>query len=250
MAQFRVEVNESVDAQKWDALVSKANWGTVGQTTFWADRLVALWNCKPYFYTVFSTIDVPVLLLVGFDISSYLIRDQSGQFIERLKDHARRGLGRGNKFQWFGQPALLDHGSSDEAYRFLFSEVQRFCEANRIRALTPSELPKLANASVPESWAKKEWGTYIVDLRQDVDTLWNNLKKSARKAIRTARDDGITVRRMRSLEDLRAYYDFVCLGMVRRPTDFLIGRGYGACSVRPVSLRLSWLRKETNRSRG
>jgi lipid II:glycine glycyltransferase (peptidoglycan interpeptide bridge formation enzyme) len=75
--------------------------------------------------------------------------------------------------------------------------------------LAPSELPELANASIPENWVKKKWGTYIVDLRQDVDSLWNNLKKSARKAIRTAREDGITVRRMRSLDELRAYYDFV-----------------------------------------
>jgi lipid II:glycine glycyltransferase (peptidoglycan interpeptide bridge formation enzyme) len=45
-------------------------------------------------------------------------------------------------------------------------------------------------------------------LDQDEEALWRGLKNSARKAVRKAADDGVTVSRVGSLEELRDYYRF------------------------------------------
>jgi CelD/BcsL family acetyltransferase involved in cellulose biosynthesis len=45
-----------------------------------------------------------------------------------------------------------------------------------------------------------------LDLQPDLDSLWNNLESSARRAIRKAQSSGVTVRIAQSREDLRAFF--------------------------------------------
>ncbi|HEX6384235.1 MAG TPA: GNAT family N-acetyltransferase [Anaerolineae bacterium] len=48
---------------------------------------------------------------------------------------------------------------------------------------------------------------HCVDLRPDLDTIWNTLHSSARRAIRKARRDDITVSVAESKDDLRAFFE-------------------------------------------
>jgi len=209
MSQFRVETTSRVEAKEWNAWVSKASWGTIFQTSFWADRLCELWDCQPYFFTVYSkSVNVPVLALLGFDIRSDVVRDKHVQLIRRLENSARKIQGKYRRFQWFGQPALLNPETGAGAYKVLFSRLEDFCRTNKIPTIGPSEIPTLAAALLPSEWQRTEWATFIVDLQQSEQALWRNLKKTARKAIRSARENGLLVRQILSLEDLRAYYDF------------------------------------------
>jgi hypothetical protein len=209
--KWDVETLTSVDASVWNGWVSQAALGTLFQTTFWSNRLGELWDCHPYFFVVRRHgVDLPALVLLGFDVRSDLIASEGTPVIFRFAESVRKLLGMRRRFQWFGQPALIDQDARDGIYRFLLSEVENFCRSNRIPAIAPSELPDSAKASIPAHWNRKQWATFVVDLHQDDESLWRNLKKTARKAIRTAREDGIVVRQINSLAELRDYYDFVC----------------------------------------
>lgn len=96
----------------------------------------------------------------------------------------------------------------DEAHSFLLPEIDRFCRMNQIPAVAPSEIPISPGVSIPADWERGHWATFLVDLQQSEDALWRKLKKTARKAIRDAQKNGIVVRQISSLEDLRAYHDF------------------------------------------
>jgi hypothetical protein len=212
MPGLKVEIRRSIDAALWNTWISGAQWGTIFQTTFWADRLRELWDCQPYFFLVNSgNFDLPTLVLLGFNVRSDLIVSEDTPLSARVKEIPRKLLGMRRRFQWFGQPGLVSSGPNEDAYRLLLLEISRFCRANKIPAVAPSEMPIYLTGSMPADWEKKQWATYLVDLRQGEDALWKNLKKTARKAVRYAQEDGIVVRQIRSLEDLRAYYDFACV---------------------------------------
>ncbi len=210
-SRFTVEMLRSVKAEVWNAWISQASGGTIFQTTFWADRLCELWDCHPYFFVVrHRNADLPTLVLLGFDIHSDLIIGKHTTLTMRFVDKARKVLAMNRRFQWFGLPALINPQDGDEAYRVLLCEIEHFCRRDQICAIGPSEMPILVRASIPRHWENKQWATFIIDLRQSEDDLGKNLKKTARKAIHRAQEDGIVVRRISSLEDLRSYFDFAC----------------------------------------
>jgi len=209
--KWSVEILRSVSPSVWNSWVSKAEAGTLFQTTFWSDRLCELWDCRPFFFVVRRCgFDLPALVLLGFDIHSDLIVSDSTPVSLRLTESIRKLLGIRRRFQWFGQPALIHQDAGDDGYRLLLTEIEELCKSTRIPAIAPSELPDSAKASIPVHWESKQWATFVVDLQQDEESLWRNLKKTARKAIRDARESGIVVRQINSLEELRDYYQFVC----------------------------------------
>ncbi len=60
----------------------------------------------------------------------------------------------------------------------------------------------------PRSWRTRRWATLKLDLRPGPEALREGFKPAARKAIARAERDGITVRRIESLEELERYYRF------------------------------------------
>lgn len=207
--RFQVNVFTRESPAEWNGWVSEAEWGTLFQTTFWADRLCELLDCQPcYFVVRRHDSDHPSLLLLGFHVRAELTGSEGQTLMARVGQQIRKALGKHRHFQWFGQPALLDGEVSDEAYRELFVEIERFCRRSGISTVLPSPIADQAARSLPPGWEIKSWATYVVNLQQSEDDLWGNLKKSARKALRRAQKDDIVVHRVTSLEDLRVYYDF------------------------------------------
>ncbi len=195
------------------------------QTTFWADKVCGLLDCQPYFFVVRRdnrTIDQPALVLVGFDIRSDFI-NEGVPIIARLKDLAFKYLRSRRRFQWFDQPALIDQAVAGESYRALLSEIERFCRKRNIHTVSSSELPIVAKAFVPPNWGTREWATLVVDLREGESALWDKLKKTARKAIRVAQQDGISVRRLKSADEFPTYFDFIsqCAARIGKKVYFI-----------------------------
>lgn len=50
--------------------------------------------------------------------------------------------------------------------------------------------------------------TLLVDLRPDCDVLWQGLKRSARKAVKSAQRNGIEVRRLETIDELQRFHRF------------------------------------------
>lgn len=111
MSRLRVEILESIKPAIWNGWVSRANWGTIFQTTFWADRLCELWDCQPYFFVVKNgDVSLPTLVLLGFDIRSDRIVGEHISLSARVMDIARKLLGTRRRFMWFGQPCNFSRG--------------------------------------------------------------------------------------------------------------------------------------------
>lgn len=55
----------------------------------------------------------------------------------------------------------------------------------------------------------KPWATFLIDLTQPLETLWQNVDKSARKLVNRTREDGVIVREAQSTHDIRHYTDLL-----------------------------------------
>lgn len=190
---------------KWNEWVASSPNATLFQTTYWADRLVDLLGFEPKYLTLHERNNpVPVALLLYFRAAYnhlyYWKKPFGGIVLAILKRLVPVYL-------WHGGPLVLQ-GNPITIIPSLLSEVEKRAKIERIAYIQPSEVTTIGVCYTPDGWDKKVWATYRVDLQPDEETLWRNLKNSARKAVKRAQRDGVTVRRISSLEELRDYYYF------------------------------------------
>lgn len=85
--------------------------------------------------------------------------------------------------------------------------IDHFTAGNRL-ALGGGVWPLEFASMAPPGWCLRPWATLVVDTASDRDVIEARLKRSARKAIRKAERDGLSVRRIESLRQLQEYYRF------------------------------------------
>ncbi|MBI2445147.1 peptidoglycan bridge formation glycyltransferase FemA/FemB family protein [Candidatus Micrarchaeota archaeon] len=85
----------------------------------------------------------------------------------------------------------------------------------------------------------KPWATFLIDLTQPLETLWQNVDKAARKLVNRTREDGVVVREAESREDLNQYLNLLNEGRRKNRLlqyaakgndaffDFFVKKGYG-----------------------
>ena len=202
---YTLNISKKTKPLEWNKWVSESPDGSLFQTTYWADRLIELLGYEPRYLTLHNEHNPePVALLLyfrtGYKRLYYWQKPYDVIALLILKRIAPVYL-------WHGGPVVLS-GDPKTIILTLLSEVERLAKAERVVRIEPSELTILNGLFPLDNWSPKMWATYRVDLQLDKETLWRNLKNSARKAIRRAERDGVTVREISSLEELRDYYDF------------------------------------------
>lgn len=145
--------------------------------------------------------------MLAFAITSDVVRGERIGYQERFWRLTRQLVSRERAFRWFDQPVLYDANVGLDAYIALLDTMESFCKSSGL-AVSSSPLPASIMNSLPAGWLRSEWATIVVDLRKNEEDLWRDLKKTARKAVRRARDDGIRVRKIESLDELRSYSEF------------------------------------------
>ena len=55
----------------------------------------------------------------------------------------------------------------------------------------------------------KQWGTFLIDLNQNKDNIWNNFHKhSAKKNIERSQNRGVTIKEI-TFDDLKSYHELL-----------------------------------------
>ncbi len=188
----------------WEASIAA---GTCGLLTMyhglaWAERMRVLLGYQPLFFTV-SDGERPILRLLAF-----ICRPPS---IRGLANTARHVVpaalrGRIGSLLWYGEPVAVGEAREGH-YRDLAASLDREARYRWLRVAT-GNWPAALEATIPLGWSVRRWGTIQVDLSPAKEDLHAAMKGSARKAVRRAERDGIGVRRVASLEELRRYYAF------------------------------------------
>lgn len=101
--------------------------------------------------------------------------------------------------------------------RFLNSVVEYF-RRDRADVIIPPTNNALFR-TYPEGASRAPYGTYVIDLQQPNDVLWQNIAKTTRQNITKAQRDGVFIRE--SMECLNAAYDVIRETFQRSKSGFM-----------------------------
>ena len=170
-------------------------------TTPWAERLQVLLGYEPKFLVVHDSAG-PRAMAVAF-----VTFERRGVLFDVL---ATIGWPARKSLLWHGQPVIARNTPAEDESA-IFSLIGRMlnelCHSEKAM-ISAGQWPIAHAAAIPSRWSRRLWGTYRIDLGLDPDALFRSFKQSARKAIRRAQRDGILVRQVETLVELRDYYAF------------------------------------------
>ncbi|OGF99378.1 MAG: hypothetical protein A2Z86_06205 [Candidatus Glassbacteria bacterium GWA2_58_10] len=217
MDRYRTRIADT-PGPGWDESLLLGSTGSLAlyQTSHWAARQEELQSFKPAYITVEDQ-DQAVLRLTVFASDPFKLR--GARNIAHGLYHALRSGKRGSLL-WHGQPVAFT-GAEESAYRALAQAVDGFAAERSLR-VSAGEWPLDMAAALPERWKRKKWATLKVELTPEPEEIFAGFKSSARKAIKKAQQDGITVRRVADLVELEQYYHFAA-ECARRYHKSLIG---------------------------
>ena len=111
-----------------------------------------------------------------------------------------------NFYRWSYGPVIFDELKSDE----IINDFQKYLISKKFKVngiFHP--LTKFNKKIILKQFHLKEWSTFLIDLSQDHNTLWENMNKSsARKNINRSKKKEITVKECK-YENLGDYYKLV-----------------------------------------
>lgn len=188
----------------WDESVRRGECLTLllYHTTHWARRQRRLLGYRPVYFSIDSP-GGPVLRLLGFACVPWRAVGIGAAAREAVHCGRRRALG---TLRWYGLPVATAPADT-AAYAALANVVQSFA-AKRWLAPSGGNWPLEVAEAATALWPCHPWATLIVPLGPSLEAMEANLRRSARKAIRRARRDGLTVRRVQTIDQLRDYYSF------------------------------------------
>jgi hypothetical protein len=204
MDAYSFEIAETIDASWNEKLLSgKTESLYLYHATPWADRLKELLGFRPFYFLIKQGNEIRLMLLACVEpLPKISLSDDVKNTIRNL---LKRLKGK-KSLSWSGQPIFFKD-NDEGAYAFLAARIQDLLKNKSLR-LSRGEWPISQKSALPKNWVIKEWATLKVDLTQDLQDIYASFKPAARKEVRKAKERGVTVKRLETIEELRVYYEF------------------------------------------
>jgi Acetyltransferase (GNAT) domain len=217
---LKVKLETSVDKNRWDSLVASSPGGHIFQSATWAKYQREYLGIRDCFFTVEESDGGRALaFLYAYRESPFnraLFERPLSSLTVPLADRLSAGLNVKYGPIYIGSPGTKER---QEMLGLLIETLEDYCRRQGIVSIkgdfgsiyeTGEDNPGMEEFMRARGYRARPEATFLVDLSQDEDTLWKNLKQSARKAIRRGRDQGITVERMKEDTELASYHEFSC----------------------------------------
>ena len=209
MAPVNITFRRVVDVGHWNSFLGCSDDGNIFQTAHWAAFIQAYTRRQPVFLEARreDTGDV-VGALLAFRVAPIHLF-----FLERPLDRLILLflMTLMPIYEWQHGPVCIECDCEREGVsRALIDALDHYALGNRALVVSGGPVPTYGEAGgvrfqLP-AFSTKRHATLLVDLRPDETTLWKKLRSSARKAIRRAERDGISIERIASEQQLREYY--------------------------------------------
>ena len=220
---MKVVIETSVNESRWDRLVAGASGGHIFQSATWAAFEREYLGVQNYFFTMEDSDSGEPLALLRARRESPFHRLLFEKLLNSLTVPLADRLCAELRVEWgpvyLGSPEQKERA---EMLNLFLDETEKFCRGRGIISLRgvfgsiyETDREDDNDTGIKEIFGSRGYrtaqeATFLVDLRLDEDTLWRNLKQSARKAIRHGLDQGIKVERIKYDSELAPYHDFVC----------------------------------------
>lgn len=204
---IKTQISETVDVKDWERQLSKSIGAITYQVPAWQELYKAVYGSKPIFITASDSSGKILGQLAGIiHKENFFWRDAN--IISRSLGNR---LGLGSIIHWFYGPIIHDKSNQDEIISEILSVVEHIAVANNvvmIRGISPPLETDISNMSFQKNGYSLEPGaTFIIDLRQKIDDLFNSLKKDVRYYIRRSEKLDLEFELAKERKDYLEYKD-------------------------------------------
>lgn len=184
---IELKILEKNELKEWNRIVKESSYGTIFHTLEWMEILTKIFKVKELHLGIYKNNE-----LIGV-FPAFLQRKGIFKLITSpLREAATP----------YGGPIIK------ESLKGVLSAFDKFTKPIGYVDVTFS--PKLnLNSEILKNYNYEERFTYILNLEQEIDDIWKNLKKKCRNAIRKAEKSNVTIIEGDKKEYLEEYYKMV-----------------------------------------
>lgn len=185
-----ISVESLIDPTNWDTHLAKNPTSSLYQSWYWAKIYEDVFDSKPFFLLAKNTSGKVIGQLLVFIHTKYFWI-HANPIIKKL--YPKFNLG--SIISWNYGPIIHDKNNANEINRkFLKSLDKLAIENNVIMIKGSSSLEFEIMNDVPfleNNFQVQDWGTYVIDLTQEKNIIYNNLDKKTRYDIRKSEKFGL-----------------------------------------------------------
>ena len=197
---------------EWNSNLLKNISSTTYQTSFWAQVYQQVYGSKPVFISIEKPNGEIIAQLTTvihnryFWIKSNIIAQTLG-----IKLNLRTYI------HWFYGPIIFDETLTDEVLQEILTTLERLSKDNKVQMIRGTSLPtsKPNNLYKNTCYQEAKWSTYVVDLTQNIDTLFNSLNKKTRYDVRKSEKNDLTFKVADTRDELDQYLNLKYVSIER-----------------------------------
>jgi len=203
---LKASVKNEVDQAEWNQALEKSEYGTIYQTTYFADSVRDITKEQPIFITVEDhgkTLG-QLLLFKTCRFHGRVYDKPLGNLLVKLLMKTKP------LYHWHFGPVTPIAEERGEAYGKTLDAVHTIAkdEGVDISSGYPHPLDDKIESFKAMGFESKEVATFVIDLTKDIEQLWLGLEKhSARKNVERAVERGVTVERVKDEDEFVEYFN-------------------------------------------
>jgi len=186
---FKTEISTTADEKTWDKNLLQSKESSAYQSYNWSKIYQEGYDSKPIFISVEDNSGKIVGQLLAFIHNKYYWANAT--FVVRTIGY-KANLG--SVLMWWYGPIIHDFSNRSEIISQILLAVDKVVKKNNIMMIRGSS-PPLANSHddvfKKNGYGLKPWATYVIDLQQDPDNLYNLLNKKTRYDIRKSEKNAL-----------------------------------------------------------
>lgn len=187
---FKTSVSNEVDENEWNQLLSKNHASTAYQISNWPKIYEYTYDSKPFYVTV-ETSNGRVIGQLASVLHNKLFWQGTNPFLSFIGTK----LNLRSVLNWFYGPIIHEPEYHDEITHEILKAIDNIAKKEKItmvRGISPPLDEKTSNKQFESYGYKIEpWSTYITDLKQNTNELYNSLNKKTRYDIRKSESNDL-----------------------------------------------------------
>jgi hypothetical protein len=203
---FNVKISTVVDEDEWNDELKKNPGSTVYQNTIWQKLYHESFDSKPIFITVTNKLGNVVGQLACL-IHKKMLWGESNALIRKIGNMLELGA----QLWWYHGPIIHDEVNSNEILSIILSSVDQIAKENNVVVIRGISSP-LTIQFPSEIFQDLGYNldprlTFVIDLNQDLDELYNSLKKDTRYYIRKSEKEDYEFDLAKEMNDMVNFQD-------------------------------------------
>jgi len=203
---FNVQISSEINENEWNNNLAKSSSSTIYQSYNWQKLYHEVFGSKPVFITITDDLGTVVGQLACL-IHTKMLWENTNFVSKMIGNLLKLGI----SLWWYHGPIIHDKDNQNEILSIILSTVDKIAKENKvvnIRGISSPFLEQFPTKIFKEfDYTSELRLTFIVDLKQNIDDLYNSLKKDTRYYIRKSEKEGFEYKIAEDITAMEIFQD-------------------------------------------